>query len=91
MVGPEWSKRASCNGVEPELFFPDEREVSKIQEAKAVCRNCPARLECLLYAIEVDAEEGIFGGSTYPERVRMKALLPLISKQVSLAGALHTV
>jgi hypothetical protein len=58
---------ASCRDYEfPELFFPDSRE----QEAKslplvqAICAGCPARKECLEYALDQQIPHGIWAGTT---------------------------
>ncbi len=39
-------------------------------EAQTVCRRCPARLECLGYAIAADERYGVWGGLTERERAR---------------------
>lgn len=40
-----------------------------IERAKRLCRSCPARRECLLYALEHDVE-GTWGATTFSERRR---------------------
>ena len=50
--GPEerrWQEQANCLGVDPDLFFPERGASTK--EAKAVCRGCEVRAECLEYAL----------------------------------------
>src|SRR3954468_15767413 len=44
-----WQERANCLGVDPDLFFPERGASTK--EAKAVCRGCEVRVECLEYAL----------------------------------------
>lgn len=60
-----------------ELFFPprDKELYAPIANAaKAVCTgkddkgDCPVRKHCLLYAIEIEEEHGIFGGMSHRER-----------------------
>lgn len=60
-----------------ELFFPprDKELYAPIANtAKAICYGkdgkdeCPVRKECLLYAISIDEEHGIFGGMSHRER-----------------------
>jgi WhiB family redox-sensing transcriptional regulator len=63
-----WQKRANCLGAGPQLFFP-ERGAST-REAKAVCRNCQVRQECLEFALRHGEKFGIWGG--YSERERRK-------------------
>ena len=65
-----WQKQASCLGTHPNLFFP-ERGAS-VREAKAVCRPCPVRQNCLDFAIAVGEGFGIWGGLTEKERRRIR-------------------
>ena len=65
-----WQERANCLGVDPDLFFP-ERGAST-REAKAVCRGCEVRLECLEYALEHGEKFGIWGGLSERERRRVR-------------------
>lgn len=70
--GPDrsWQARANCMGVDPELFFP-ERGAST-REAKAVCRGCVVREDCLEYAIANGEKFGIWGGMSERERRRVR-------------------
>lgn len=65
-----WVARAVCSSVDPELFFPNRGE-SPV-EAKAVCRSCPVRRECLEFALETNQTYGIWGGTSDQERRRIK-------------------
>jgi WhiB family redox-sensing transcriptional regulator len=65
-----WQERANCLGVDPDLFFP-ERGAST-REAKAVCRGCEVRVECLEYALEHGEKFGIWGGLSERERRRVR-------------------
>lgn len=66
-----WMLGAACADEDAELFFsvsevgPGARQVA---EAKAVCRACPVRAECLAYALENGLTEGVFGGLSAAER-----------------------
>jgi WhiB family redox-sensing transcriptional regulator len=61
-------KGAPCqSGVDPELFFPDSMDRKKIEEAKAVCKECSVITECLTFAIRTRSE-GVWGGMTTRER-----------------------
>jgi hypothetical protein len=60
-----------------ELFFPprDKELYTPIANAaKALCNGkdgrdeCPVKNDCLLYAIGIDEEHGIFGGMSHRER-----------------------
>lgn len=63
---PPWQALAECQGVDPDLFFP-ERGAS-IREAKAVCARCPVTAECLEHAITHHEVHGIWGGKSERER-----------------------
>jgi WhiB family transcriptional regulator, redox-sensing transcriptional regulator len=61
----------ACQAVEPELFFPLSAAgpaVAQVAAAKAVCRGCPVRAECLDYAMQTAQDHGIWGGTTEEER-----------------------
>lgn len=63
---PAWQALAACAGLDANLFFP-ERGVSTAP-AKAVCRGCPVKDECLDYALENKERFGVFGGLSERER-----------------------
>ncbi|MDQ3978423.1 MAG: WhiB family transcriptional regulator [Actinomycetota bacterium] len=65
-----WQIQANCLGVDPDLFFP-ERGAST-REAKAVCRACVVREECLEYALVNGEKFGIWGGLSERERRRLR-------------------
>ena len=65
-----WQERANCIGVDPDLFFP-ERGAST-REAKAVCRGCEVRDDCLEYALANGEKFGIWGGLSERERRRVR-------------------
>jgi len=59
------------------LFFGPEGERQQQRErreraAKAVYARCPARVECLEYALEHDERFGIWGGLSERERRKLK-------------------
>jgi WhiB family transcriptional regulator, redox-sensing transcriptional regulator len=69
-----WRARAACRGPETALFFPpanaERREDRDRREsrAKAICRECPVRRECLDHALQVGESHGIWGGLNETER-----------------------
>jgi len=70
-----WRDRARCLSAEPGLFFPAGEtglESAKIEAAKAVCRVCPVREDCLQFALETKQDDGIWGGTTEAERRRLR-------------------
>lgn len=64
-----WAVRAACRGSSPDVFFPIRGEPSA--EAKAICVDCPVRVECLGYAVRWGITHGIWGGLSARERHRL--------------------
>jgi WhiB family redox-sensing transcriptional regulator len=69
-----WQIRAACRGPQAVVFFPpsyverkDER-VGREREAKAICRSCCVREDCLEYALRIREPHGIWGGLNETER-----------------------
>lgn len=75
-----WQRLANCLGVDPDLFFP-ERGAST-REAKAVCRACVVREDCLEYAITNSEKFGIWGGLSERERRRIRRARALANANV---------
>lgn len=65
-----WQEESLCSETDPDAFFPDKGSPSRA--AKAVCRRCPVRRECLDAALERDELFGIWGGLSREERVALK-------------------
>lgn len=61
---------ALCAQVDTDLFFPEKG--GSVREPKTVCAGCPVRAECLQVALELDVTEGVWGGTSAPERRRMQ-------------------
>jgi WhiB family redox-sensing transcriptional regulator len=62
--------RGDCRQADPELFFPITVRgpaARQTEAAKAICRPCAVRANCLSYALET-MPEGIWGGTTLEER-----------------------
>ncbi len=70
-----WQDRAACMGMDRPLFFgPDdeprpEREIREAK-AKAVCKRCPVRVQCLDYALRHSIRHGMWGGLHAEARAR---------------------
>jgi WhiB family transcriptional regulator, redox-sensing transcriptional regulator len=73
---PYWRSQAACVGVDPEIFFPISTTgpvAERLeQEAKNVCRQCPAIDACLRWAIASGQDFGIAGGMSEKERRSLK-------------------
>lgn len=71
----DWRHRALCREEDAELFFPVGNTgpaLLQIEEAKAVCRRCPALDACLKWALENNEEAGVWGGLSEDERRTLK-------------------
>lgn len=55
-----WLAKAACRGSGNTLFFSEN--VEDINAAKAVCKLCSVREDCLEYAIQNREKDGIWGG-----------------------------
>jgi WhiB family redox-sensing transcriptional regulator len=72
-----WQDRAACRGPQAAVFFPptsSERKEDKLARearAKAICKQCAVRPECLEYAISIREPHGIWGGLNETERKQL--------------------
>lgn len=64
-----------CRHNDPDLWFPREHEVST--EARTICAGCQFRQPCLTYAL-AHREEGIWGGTSEPQRAYIRKQLRII-------------
>lgn len=61
-----WFDLASCKG-KTELMFPKQhKDITYIAQARAICKSCPVKKECLEYALEFPAADmhGVWAGLT---------------------------
>ena len=66
----------ACETEESSLFFPDSYGLvhrQEIERARALCARCPVREACLAWAVPQTNLDGIWGGTTPPERRRARA------------------
>lgn len=54
------ARELPCRTNDPELFFAESP--SDVELAKALCRPCPVRSECLAGALERNEPWGVWGG-----------------------------
>ncbi len=81
-----WEERARCGQYDPEIFFdPTPRAERK---AKAICAQCPVRLDCLACAVSFRAEFGVWGGLNGKER---SSLLRRSRRSIGTQGTLQPV
>ncbi|HSJ26817.1 MAG TPA: WhiB family transcriptional regulator [Acidimicrobiia bacterium] len=67
-----WREGAACADRQDVDFFPAPDRVGEIARAKALCGGCPVLDDCLAFAIETNQPDGIWGGFTAKERVRLR-------------------
>lgn len=79
LTRPAWELDAACRGDKSGIFMPpvsreqtNERQLRETV-AKAVCARCPARDDCLTYALRVGEPIGIWGGLNEAERRQLAA------------------
>ncbi len=71
----DWRHLSACLDEDPELFFPIGNTgpaILQIEEAKAVCRRCEVREQCLAWALEAGQDHGVWGGMSEDERRALK-------------------
>ena len=76
-VHTDWREDAACRDADPDLFFPIGTigtALRQIEEAKRICRTCPARIQCLAWALDNGVGEGVWGGTTPDERRVIRSL-----------------
>jgi WhiB family transcriptional regulator, redox-sensing transcriptional regulator len=71
---PEWMAEALCGqtGIDDGTWYP--LKGGSTRPAKALCRRCPVRAECLDYALAHDERFGVWGGLSEQERHQLKQL-----------------
>lgn len=74
-----WQQEGLCRAEDATVFFPPahfehkpEREAREAK-AKAICRRCPVRIECLDWALAVREPFGVWGGRSESERKQILA------------------
>lgn len=76
-----WADFGRCVGVDPDLFFP--RRGQNPAPAKALCRQCSVRSQCLEWALATNQKHGIWGAMTEGQRRRLRR--PIIVHAASVA------
>ncbi len=58
----------ACANADPDMFFPPRQAYIDAEPAIRVCRRCPLRPKCGLWAINTRQEIGVWGGMTPRQR-----------------------
>jgi len=73
-----------CQISDPDAWFTDENENwQSYRTAKELCKRCPVKNECLVYAVVAQEPFGIWGGLSPHERVMLRRKSPSISAEAS--------
>jgi WhiB family transcriptional regulator, redox-sensing transcriptional regulator len=68
-----WQSKAACLGADPDIFFPPQYAGRGANDrAKAICKPCEVREECLDDAMENGERMGVWGGMSERERRKLK-------------------
>lgn len=71
----EWRAMGACLSVNPDLFFPISPggvAVKQVARARQICARCLVRQECFDFAMRTGEMDGIWGGTTPEERIRIR-------------------
>lgn len=71
----DWRHKSICRDEDPELYYPigtSGPALLQIEQAKATCRRCPVKDECLQFALDAGIDTGIWGGLSEEERRAVK-------------------
>lgn len=69
----EWMEYAACKGLKTDLFFPEKGGSHALTGAlKKLCGKCPVQPACLKYALDANLTDGLWGGKTPNERIRIR-------------------
>jgi WhiB family redox-sensing transcriptional regulator len=63
---PSFIERAACRDEDPEMFYSRDAATQKL--ARMVCDSCEVRVDCLMYALQTNQPDGIWGGTTEQQR-----------------------
>jgi WhiB family redox-sensing transcriptional regulator len=71
----DWRDFAACRDTNPDLFFPvgtTGPAIEQIEQAKAVCHECPVQTACLEFALLTNQDSGVWGGTSEEERRKLR-------------------
>ncbi len=86
---PRFKNRPACEGTDTELWFTaDSGEYKNEPTLFRICRGCPARSECLDYALEYNVI-GYWAGTTDRRRKELRRQLNIIAKPLLPEWELH--
>ena len=70
---PKFKNKPACEGTDNEMWFPHKQGEYKEQQLLfRICNGCPAKAECLEYALEWNVD-GYWAGTTDRHQTNKKA------------------
>lgn len=85
-----WQDHAACRGMDPDIFFPDNRggaqDLDRWGPARRICAPCPVRDKCLQTALDDNETAGVFGGMTPTQRKAMRQRNPRNSTETKVCS-----
>ena len=76
-VHVNWHEDIACRDADPDLFFPigtTGAALRQMEEAKRICRGCPAQAPCLAWALDHGVTDGVWGATTEGQRRAIRSL-----------------
>ena len=75
-----FKEQTLCSSTDPDLWFPEPRyrndtahyRTEESMQARAICGACPAKPECLEYALRYSGLHGIWAGLDPMQRDRLQ-------------------
>lgn len=69
-----WIKYGNCRDAPIDVFFPEKYTKETMLEARSFCADCPARINCLHYALSQGSSlEGVWCGTSPSQRRRIRS------------------
>lgn len=85
----EWADRGLCR-AHPEFDWALDEAAEASAECRELCRRCPVRVECLVWALEA-GENGVWAGTTRSQRNQLRSLRLRVKCPACLSALLiHT-
>ncbi len=86
----DWMGKGRCKDMDPAVFFPSDWV--GVQSAQRICARCTVRRQCLSYALASRITDGVWGGTSERQRVRIlraraTASVPAFEPALDHAGA----
>ncbi len=89
-LAAKWSDYAKCKGLSTDWFFHNDRNGGPyVTQAKRICHDCPAKDDCLTYALTMGEMYGIWGGMTVGQRRNLGTKLTSMADRLSKAQKLR--